>query len=160
MAHILFGSIWHTYGGFLMLGYQRHTYLQAVRSLGRTRTVDHRGMGRSEEESTRVRAKDLTRQSLLVKRKKAARYFAIFSSFSMCRIYYLSHSGPCCVLGHFQLSFHGQAFDDAWSFRSFSFKTSRRKTKWTKAPKSLKTIVPHWRTLVATSRASCLGRSR
>ena len=30
---------------------------------------------------------------------------------------------------HFRLSFHGQAFDDAWSFRSCSFIASRRKNK-------------------------------
>ena len=77
MAHILFGSIWHTYGGFLMLGYQRHTYLQAVRSLGRTRTVDHRGMGGSKEESTHVRVIDVNQQALIVKRKKTARYFRV-----------------------------------------------------------------------------------
>ena len=35
MANILFGSIWHTYGGFLMLGYHRHAFLQAVRSLAK-----------------------------------------------------------------------------------------------------------------------------
>ena len=28
---------------------------------------------------------------------------------------------------HFRLSFHCQAFDDVWSFRSCSFKASRRK---------------------------------
>ena len=31
-----------------------------------------------------------------------------------------------CV-GAFRLTFHGQAFDDAWSFRNCSFKASRRK---------------------------------
>ena len=40
-----------------------------------------------------------------------------------------SHIGPCCVLGHFRLSFHGQAFDDAWPFWSCSFKASLRKKK-------------------------------
>ena len=35
MAYILFGSIWHTYGGFLMLGYHRHAFLQAVRNLAK-----------------------------------------------------------------------------------------------------------------------------
>ena len=39
----------------------------------------------------------------------------------------LSHVGPCCVLGHFRLSFLGQACDDAWSFPNCSFKASRRK---------------------------------
>ena len=30
---------------------------------------------------------------------------------------------------HFRLSFHGQAFDDAWAFRSCSFKELKQKTK-------------------------------
>ena len=34
-AHILFGSIWHTYGEFLTLGYQRHAFLQTVRNLAK-----------------------------------------------------------------------------------------------------------------------------
>ena len=41
----------------------------------------------------------------------------------------LSHVGPCSVLGHFRLSFHGHAFDDVWSFRNCSFKASREKRK-------------------------------
>ena len=40
-----------------------------------TRSVDHRGMGGTKEASTHVRAIVLYRQALIVKRKKAARYF-------------------------------------------------------------------------------------
>ena len=50
-----------------------------------TRTVDHRGMGGTEEASTHVRAIVLYRQALIVKHKKAARDFR-FSH--LCRIYY------------------------------------------------------------------------
>ena len=54
-----------------------------------TRTVDHRGMG-----GPHVRAKDLDRQALIVKRKKAARYVP----FSSCVEYIfrsnLSHACP------------------------------------------------------------------
>ena len=92
-----------------------------------TRTVDHRGRGGTKEESTPVRAIVLNRQALIVKRKKAARYFRFSSCFEFITSSNISHVGPCCVLGHFQLSFHGQAFDDAWSSRSASLNTSRRK---------------------------------
>ena len=39
----------------------------------------------------------------------------------------MSHVSPCCVLGHFRLSFHGHAFDDAWSSRNCSLKALRPK---------------------------------
>ena len=39
------------------------------------------------------------------------------------------------------MSFHGQAFDDAWSFRSCSFKASRREMKQTEGNDDLQKIV-------------------
>ena len=90
----------------------------------------------SKEESTHVRAKDLNRQAPIVKRKKAATYFRFSSCFEFINSSNLFHVGPCCVLGHFRLSFHGQAFDDASSFRSCSFKASRRKKKGGKKEKN------------------------
>ena len=69
------------------------------------------GHGRiSKEESTHVRAIDLNRQALIVKRKKAARYFRFSSCFEFITSSNLSHFGPCCVLGHFQLSKNNDAF--------------------------------------------------
>ena len=76
--------------------------------------------------SSRVK---LSRLLVSVKKEKDKCNLRFSSCFEFITSSNLSHVGPCCVLGHFRLSFHGQAFDDAWSFRSCSFKASRRKKK-------------------------------
>ena len=68
------------------------------------------GAWEDKEENGHVRAIDLNRQALIVKRKKAARYFRFSSCFEFITSSNLSHVGPCCVLGHFQLSKYNDAF--------------------------------------------------
>ena len=85
-------------------------------------SVDHRGIGGTKEASTHVQAIDLNQQALIVKRKKATHFFPFPDCVEFIISANLSYVGPSCVLGHFRLSFHGQAFDDAWSFRNCSFK--------------------------------------
>ena len=72
----------------------------------------------NEKESTHVRAIALNRQALIVKRKKAARYFRFSSCFEFITSSDLSHVGPCCVLGHFQLSKNNDAFSAVLSWPS------------------------------------------
>ena len=100
----------------------------------RTRTADHRRMEGYQKKKAPMQDTDLNRQALIVKRKMAARYFRFSSCFEFIISSNLSHVGPCCVMGHFRLSFHGRAFDDTWSFRSCSFKASRRKNVQIVAP--------------------------
>ena len=106
---------------------------------------NHRGMRRSKEESTHVRAIDLNRQAPIVNRKRATRYFHSSSCFGFTNSSNLSHVGPWCVLEDFRLSFHGQAFDDAWSFRSASLNTSRRKKGVKNEKNSAKINLKNWR---------------
>ena len=95
-----------------------------------------------------------------VKRKMAARYFRFSPCFEFITSSNLSHVGPCCVLGHFQLSKNNDAFSVVHSrpgiwrclvFSELLFQSvAPKKNLWSSAKSSELDQTESWRALLGT----------